>query len=67
MILSSTLQDLFLRLGDCSDRGVIFINSSNEDLFVSYKKLNKNSKFILGILQEYGLNEGDELVFQLQY
>ena len=45
----------------------IFINSSNEDLFVSYKKLNKNSKFILGILQEYGLNEGDELVFQLQY
>lgn len=56
-----------MRLGDCSDRGVIFINSSNEDLFVSYKKLNKNSKFILGILQEYGLNEGDELVFQLQY
>jgi surfactin family lipopeptide synthetase A len=66
MILNSSLQDLFLRLGDCTDRGITFINSSNEDIFVSYKKLNENSKYILGAFQKYGLKEGDELVFQLQ-
>lgn len=68
MILNNTtLQDLFLRLNSCADRGITFINSRNEDLFVSYKKLNENSKFILGAFQEYGLKDGDELVFQLQH
>ena len=66
MILNTTLQNLFLRLGDCTNRGITFINSSNEDIFVSYKKLNENAKFILGTFQKYGLKAGDELVFQLQ-
>lgn len=67
MILNTTtLQDLFLRLDNCTDRGITFINSSNEDLFVSYKKLNENSKFILGTLQKSGLKPGNELVFQIQ-
>lgn len=66
MIIDSTLQDIFLKLSDYSDRGVTFINSSNEDIFISFKKMNENAKFILGFLQEYGVKDGEELIFQLQ-
>ncbi len=66
MTSQNNLQNIFLRLGNCSNKGITYINSIGNDSFVSYEELNKRAIFTLGRLQQFGINEGDELVFQLQ-
>lgn len=65
MISNTTLQDLFLGLTTRSNLGLTFINGSDDDINVSYKELFDNALNTLGVLQEFGISEGDELVFQL--
>jgi len=66
MLLGNTLQKFFLDLNTYSDKGITFINGSNDDVFVSYKQLHDSALGILGALQRLEINEGDELVFQIQ-
>ncbi|NLD48408.1 MAG: AMP-binding protein [Clostridiaceae bacterium] len=51
--------------GCMEDKGIIFINGENDEEFVSYKELYNNALGILGYLQEAGVNQGNELLFQI--
>lgn len=48
------------------DKGIIFIQDKNTDVFVSYEQLYKRAKRVLYILQSKGLTAGRELIFQIQ-
>ncbi|MGD2090217.1 MAG: beta-ketoacyl synthase N-terminal-like domain-containing protein, partial [Candidatus Aminicenantes bacterium] len=50
-----------------SDRGITFIESKNNEDFMSYKELYDQAAYVLYNLQKSGLKPGDELVFQFQY
>ena len=46
--------------------GITFIESEENEEFLSYPELSKKAKLILSQLRAYGLKPGDELVFQFQ-
>lgn len=48
-----------------TDKGITFINSYDEEDFLSYHDLLNKAYFILNSLQAKGIKENDELVFQL--
>jgi acyl transferase domain-containing protein/acyl-CoA synthetase (AMP-forming)/AMP-acid ligase II len=48
-----------------TDKGIIFINSSDDEVFLSYRDLLNDAHIILNSLRARGMKENDELVFQL--
>lgn len=55
-----------LRVNINSDRGIIFIEGSKEEKFVSYKDLYEESLKALGALQVNGVKHGDEVILQIK-
>lgn len=47
------------------DKGVIFINSNEEDSFMSYDEIYKSALSLLWSLQAVGIKPGQEMVFQI--
>ncbi|NKF08829.1 amino acid adenylation domain-containing protein, partial [Clostridium gasigenes] len=58
------LIDLILEKKWKNDAGIVFVKRGKDDKKVSYKELYNKSMKILGGLQKYGINKGDELIFQ---
>ncbi|MBU2699290.1 amino acid adenylation domain-containing protein [Sporomusaceae bacterium BoRhaA] len=48
-----------------NNRGVIFVESGNNETFISYEELYSKALIILAELQKRGLKPGSELVFQI--
>ncbi|MEK4367055.1 non-ribosomal peptide synthetase [Paenibacillus sp. FSL R5-0473] len=59
------LAQLFSSLGSVTDRGITFLNGSKEEKVVSYQSLLQSAKIRLGELQAFGMQPGNELIFQL--
>ncbi|PQP85016.1 hypothetical protein C0Q44_11115 [Paenibacillus sp. PCH8] len=59
------LAQLFNSLGSVTDRGITFLNGSKEENVVSYQTLLKLARIRLGELQAFGMQPGNELIFQL--
>ena len=59
------LAQLFNSLGSVTDRGITFLNGSKEEKVVSYQSLLQSAKIRLGELQAFGMQPGNELIFQL--
>ncbi len=59
-----TLSQL-IRSKKSPDIGITFIEGADKEFFYSYKQVCENSLYYLGFLQSRGLQQGDELVFQL--
>ncbi|MEQ8477448.1 amino acid adenylation domain-containing protein [Fulvivirga sp.] len=62
----STLADLIQIRGKFSEKGIRFINGSNNVDYLSYKDLYEASLFKLYTLQSSGITPGDEVVFQVE-
>lgn len=59
------LAQLFSSLGSVTERGITFLNGSKEEKVVSYQSLLQLAKIRLGELQAFGMQPGNELIFQL--
>lgn len=60
-----TLQDMIRANSAIDDRGIGFINSETDEVFLSFKDLFRKALEILYVLQRRGISAGDELVFQI--
>ncbi len=61
-----TLQDLIRANSAIDNRGIGFINSEADEVFVSFKELYQKALQVLYRLQRNGVESGDELVFQIE-
>jgi amino acid adenylation domain-containing protein len=60
-----TIQEIFeknIKLGN--QAGITFLESENNMEYISYKKLFMEARCMLHVLQEKGIQPGDELIFQ---
>lgn len=60
-----SLVEVIEDIKDTEDKGIVFIQSSEEDKFVSYSQLYKNSVMHLNNMIENGISKGNEVIFQL--
>lgn len=59
-----TLSEAIISLNASDNRGIYFINQAEENHFLPYSQLYKNSVVVLGQLQKLGIKPKDELVLQ---
>ncbi|AOM80166.1 non-ribosomal peptide synthetase [Pedobacter steynii] len=61
----NTLADILKRRSDQDKSGITFISGTNQEEFLSYKALFHHATKALAVLQNAGLEKGDELMFQV--
>ena len=66
LCLIPTLNDALLRLKNNSDNGITVIRGISNEEFVSYKDLFEKACYTLHNLQINGVNEGDEVMIQIE-
>jgi len=65
MLQQSTIQEIFQKNIQTGDQtGITLIEGENRIVYISYKKLYMEARCMLHVLQEKGIQPGDELVFQ---
>ncbi|WP_379155585.1 AMP-binding protein [Paenibacillus sp. sgz5001063] len=62
----NTLTEAFINNSVLDHVGVTFIESSQDENFISYRELYGKSLLLLGYLQELGIRPGEELLFQIE-
>ncbi|ROR25873.1 hypothetical protein EDD66_10983 [Mobilisporobacter senegalensis] len=62
----STLDNALLRASNQENKGVTFIKSDQVEKFVTYKEIWKSARKLLSALRMRGLEEGNELIFQIE-
>lgn len=62
---NKTLQDI-IKEAALGERGITFINGRDEDSSLSYKELYGRALALLNRLRRFSVEEGDEVIFQLQ-
>ena len=63
--MANNLPDILRESSVLNDVGINFIDGSTDDYFLSYNELYSRALSGADYLQEQGLNQGDELVLQL--
>jgi amino acid adenylation domain-containing protein/non-ribosomal peptide synthase protein (TIGR01720 family) len=61
----TTLSELLRKNKDSHHTGITFIESSDQEIFLSYAALYQEALKSLAVLQNSGMNAGDELVLQV--
>ncbi len=65
MLQQSTIQEIFRKNIQSGDQtGITLIDGKNRIEYISYKKLYMEARCMLHVLQQKGIQPGDELVFQ---
>jgi polyketide synthase PksJ len=60
-----SLTDVLINSAKC-EQGITFIESENDEDFLSYKELYQKAASVLDNLQQAGLKPGDEMLFQVK-
>ncbi|MBL4705922.1 MAG: AMP-binding protein [Flavobacteriales bacterium] len=61
----NTIAHLIHNVKNVEDRGVVFVESADSEMFCSYKMLYQDAIKMAYLLTRKGMSQGDELVFQL--
>lgn len=60
-----TMPDCLLRAAAAQNRGIVFVNSGEQEDYLSYRGLYDEALRCLGTLQQKGVQAGDEVVLQV--
>ena len=66
MDVHSSLVDVLFERRHQTDKGLVFIENTNDEHFLSYGELYARAVRLLGYLNKKGVKEGNEVVFQLE-
>lgn len=66
MLRYNSLSEVLIEKSVLDDIGITFVNTNDQDEFLSYKGLFAAAGNMLAFLQKKGMRPGDELVFQLE-
>lgn len=66
MSTQETLSNVVISRANEDSRGITFILSDEQEIFVSYKEMYLSSLELLYYMQQAGFKKGDEVVFQLE-
>ncbi|MHC8427465.1 AMP-binding protein [Bacillus velezensis] len=61
-----TVYDFIVDAENRDDKGITFINGSDNEVYISYAQIFEKSRKVLGILQKKGLKKKDELIIQIE-
>jgi len=60
------IMDILQDVSAIKDKGIKYINSDSDEVFVPYDEMHREVLGVLHYLQEKGLKKGDELIFQIE-